>query len=185
MKNWRRPPKNIKKQAGLSRATLEISSEFSSKNSLVRLYTLQLDVRRHFEDFWNMVWSSKLKFKVWVRSNKWLLRHSTSNILRSSSIGGRLHFKDLKILLGHLSLRLKFEYDPVRGCWDIPILIFWGRLPLDVVFIKRICKISFGHLGLGLKFDYDPMIGSWDIQHFKVGGRLAGWVDLTDNNTTS
>ena len=30
-------------------------------------------------------------------------------------VGGHLHFEDLKIWFGHLSLSFKFEYDPVSG----------------------------------------------------------------------
>ena len=39
----------------------------------------------------------------------------------------------------------------------------WGCLPLEVVFILRICKIWFGPLSLSLKFEYDPISGCWDI----------------------
>ena len=60
---------NILGQAGLSKATLEISSEFSS-NFLLRTHKSQLI--------------------------QWLLRYSIFNILRSSSIVGCLHFEDLK-----------------------------------------------------------------------------------------
>ena len=76
-----------------------------------------------------LVWSPELKFKIWGRSNQWLLRYSTFNILRSSSIGGCLYFKHFWFWFGPLSLSLKFEEDPISGCWDIPLLIFWGRLP--------------------------------------------------------
>ena len=65
------------KQAGLSRATLEISSEFSS-NFLLRTYSHN--------------WYRDIPFSVF---------------LRSSSIVGLLHFEDLKIWSGHLSLKLK------------------------------------------------------------------------------
>ena len=53
---------------------------------------------------------------------------------RLSSIGGRLPLEVVlkivfilricKIWFGHLSSSLKFEYDPISGCWDIPLLIF-------------------------------------------------------------
>ena len=56
-------------QAGLSRATLQISSEFSS-NFLLRIHKSQLIQR--------------------------LLRYSIFNILMSSSILGRFHFEDFK-----------------------------------------------------------------------------------------
>ena len=82
-------------------------------------------------------------FNIWVGSNKWLLRYSTFNILRSSSIGGRLHLKYLNTLLWSpksISLRFIFEYNPISGFWDIPLLIFWGRLPLEVIFSLKIYK---------------------------------------------
>ena len=43
--------------------------------------------------FWIVVWSSELEFKIWRWSDQCLLRYSTINILRSSSVGGCLHFK--------------------------------------------------------------------------------------------
>ena len=43
-----------------------------------------------------------------------------------------------KIWFGHLSLSLKFEYDPISCCWDIQLLIFWGHLQLEVIFISSI-----------------------------------------------
>ena len=103
--------------------------------------------RLHVKDLYNIVWSSKHKFKIWVGSNKGLLRYFNFNILRSSSIGGRLHLRDL-----HINLILKFGYDPISGCWDIPLITFSGRLPLEVVFIWRIYKIWFGHRSFSLKF---------------------------------
>ena len=51
------------------------------------LSVLWLDV------FFILVWSPQLKFKIWGRSDLWLLNNSTFNILRSSSIGGHLHLK--------------------------------------------------------------------------------------------
>ena len=99
-----------RKQAGLSRATLEISYEFSS-NFPLRTHKSQsiqwllrystFNILRsssiggclYLKDLLNMVWSYKLKFKIWVWSNKWLLRYSTFNILRLSSIGCRLQLE--------------------------------------------------------------------------------------------
>ena len=68
---------------------------------------------------------------------KMQLRYSTFNILRSSSIGGRHHFNHFWFWVCPLSLSLKFKEDPISGCWDIQLLIFWGRLPLEVVFHWR------------------------------------------------
>ena len=91
-----------------------------------------------FKKFLSFVCSPKCQLKLWGRSSQWLLRYSTFNILRSSSIGCRLHFKHLLFLFVPLSLSFKFEEDPMSGCWDIQLLIFWGRLPLEVVFISSI-----------------------------------------------
>ena len=70
------------------------------------------------------------------------------------------------MLWGQLYLRsssIVFEYDPISGCWDIPLFIFWGHLPLEVLFFLRILKMWFGHLSLSLKLEYDPTNGCWDI----------------------
>ena len=77
-----------------------------------------------------------LKFKIRGRSDQWLLKYSTFNILRSSSIGRRLPFKHLWFWFSPLSLSLKFDVYPISGCWDIQLLIFWGLLPLVVVFLS-------------------------------------------------
>ena len=67
---------------------------------------------------------------------------------RSSSIGGRLILEVVfilrisKIWFGHLNSSLKFEYDPISCCWDIPLLIF------GVVFQCRSSSFeSFLHSG--------------------------------------
>ena len=78
----------------------------------------------HLKDLQNMVWSYKLKFKIWVWSKKRLLRYSIFNILRSSSNGGYHLFKAIFFWFGPLSFSLKFEEDLISGCWDIQLLIF-------------------------------------------------------------
>ena len=55
--------------------------------------------------------------------------------------------------------------DPISGCWDIPLLIFWGRPPLEAFYILRTSSISGGST-----FD---MVGE--------GGR-AGQGDLWGTN---
>ena len=103
----------------MSRATLEISSEFSSNFPLKRYSTVRIVSCLPFE---------------------------------------------LVFILGicKISWSLKFEYNPKRGYWDIPLLIFLGNLPQKFVLIFRICKIWFGHISLSL-LEYDPIIGCWDI----------------------
>jgi hypothetical protein len=63
-------------QAGLSRATLDISS------------TISICSRLFF-----------INFSRSPRFNKWLLRYSTLNSFRSSSIGGYLHFQQFSNLV--------------------------------------------------------------------------------------
>ena len=78
-----------------------------------------------------------------------------------------------KILYGHINLSLTFGYDPKSSCWDNPLLIFWGRLPLEVVFFWRIYKIWFGHISLNLKFECDLISGCWDnLRSSSIGSRL-------------
>ena len=77
------------------------------------------------------------------------------------------------------------QKDPISGYWEIQLFIliflflpltrgiyflistqlfiFWGRLPLEVIFILRICKIWFCHLSLCLKVEYDQISGCWYI----------------------
>jgi hypothetical protein len=76
------------------------------------------------------------KLKIWLRSDKWLLRYSSFNILRLSSIWGCFHFRQISILVWFQKLKLKFEEGPMYGCCDIPVLIFGGRLPFEVIFIS-------------------------------------------------
>ena len=109
----------------------------------------------------NLLWSPKSKFKNLVGSNKQLQRYFTFNIWRSSSIGGHLLLKDLQNMVW--SYKLKFKIWVWSNCWDIPLLIFWGGLPLAVVCILRIYKIWFGHIILSFKFEYDQISICWDI----------------------
>ena len=75
-----------------------------------------------------LVWSPTLKFKIWGRSDQWLLIYSTLKNLRSSSIGGLLPLEvvflsSIFILVWSLSLSF-FEENPTRGCWVIQRLMF-------------------------------------------------------------
>ena len=71
-----------------------------------------------FNVFLIFVWSPELKFTIWEISYQWLMRYLDFNILRSSSIISCLHFKHFQFWFGPLSLSLKFEEDPISGCWD-------------------------------------------------------------------
>ena len=64
-----------------------------------------------------------------------------------------------KIWFGHLSLSLKFEFDPTNGCGDIPLFIFYG----GHLSFKDLERKKFGHLSLSLKFEFDPINACGDI----------------------
>jgi hypothetical protein len=97
----------------------------------------------HVMHLLTLLWSYRLKFKIWTRSNQWLLRYTTINILRLSSNLGCLPWEVIfilcicKLCFGHITFSLKYEHDPISGCWDIPLSIFWGCLPIKVIFHGR------------------------------------------------
>ena len=64
-------------------------------NSLSRGYPRLYSLVNFILWIHKILWSFRLKFKIWEWSNKWLLRYSTFHILGSSSSVGCLHFKDL------------------------------------------------------------------------------------------
>ena len=41
-----------------------------------------------------------------------------------------------------MTLVWSFKEDPIRACWDIQIFIFWGHLPLEVVFHWRLSSFK-------------------------------------------
>ena len=107
------PKKTTTKQAGLSRATLEIYSRFSNVFPL-----------------WNMSHGFS-----WIFSHLWLdvfiiLQWRLSSFRAIFNFGVFLH------------LKFKFFEDRISGCWDIPLLIIWGRPPLEDVFITIIIQLS-------------------------------------------
>ena len=117
----------------------------------------------HLTPLYPLVKSCKLEFKIWVKSDQWLLGYSAFHILRSSSILGRLPLEVIFIWhlciiwISPINLSFKFEKDLTSGCWDIQLLIFWGRL-----HFKQF-SIWFGFISLSLKYAADPISGSWDI----------------------
>ena len=117
-----------------------------------------------FKGLTNIVWSYKREFKIWIWSNKRLLRYSILIFLGHLPLEAAFIYGIYKIGFCHISLSLKSKYNPISDCWAIWLLIFWGRLPLQVVFILRAYKIWFGHISLSLKFEYDPISGCWAIQ---------------------
>ena len=123
-----------------------------------------------------MVWSSKFKFKIWIWSNKWLLRYSTFNILRSSSIVVCLHFKDLwnmvcssklkfknwvwsnKWLLRYSTLNI-FRSSSIGGCLHLNHLLRWVAGPLWLYYYINNQKTKSG-------ISQQPLIGSYS--NFKL-----------------
>ena len=70
-----------------------------------------------------------------------------------------------RLWFDHLSSRLKLENCLVSGCWDNPLLIFWGRLPLMVIYIWCNCKWWFDHLSSSLELSIiQPVVA--EIIHF-------------------
>jgi hypothetical protein len=125
--------------------------------------------RLNFKQYSILFWPHKLKFKIWGRSNEWLLRYSTINMLSLSSMECCLPW--------NLSSSLKFDENLESGCWDIPLLIFWGHLPWKVVFHGRsssyhAIKFWFGLISLSLKFEEAPIRSYWDIPLLILWGRL-------------
>ena len=115
----------------------------------------------HFKHFCIMVWSLKLKF-LRGRSDQWLLKCSTFNILSSSSNGAHLHFKQIhfiSVLSPKLQLKVGGRSDQwlVRystfnnlrsssngGCLDFRQFLFWsGPLNSSLTFeedMTRVCS---------------------------------------------
>ena len=172
-------------------------------------------------------------FKSWARSDQWLLRYSTINILRLSSnlgclpwmmifilcicnfclghINLSLKFEQYlirvcwvclpvkffyhgrsssfyKLYLGHISLCLNFEQDPISGCGDTPLSIFWGCLSIEILprldrgswYISLsilwgcvpIKLIFHGHRSLNIKLEQDPLRNCWNVLLSKFWGCL-------------
>ena len=147
-----------------------------------------------FETIKHLVWCIQLKFKIRVRSDKWLLIYSKFYILRSSSVEGHLHLKPLCTLVWSPELKFKIwlrshqwlllyssfyifrssslENEQTSGFWDIPLFIFWGHLPLEVIFLWNLSTLWFGPFRTSLKFEWDQMSVCWYIPLFIFWGRL-------------
>ena len=107
------------KQAGLSRATLKISSEFSSVIS----FTIPL---RTLCQPWHHICTMSIRLESYLINSGW-------------------NIQALLILICSPSLSLKFEEDQITGCWDIQILMFWGHLLLEAIFISSIFNFDLVH----------------------------------------
>ena len=85
------------------------------------------------------IWWSKIKFNIWVWSNKWLLIYSTFNILRTTSIGGHLCFNNFQNLVWSYKHKFKiWEWSIKWLLIYISLLIFWGCLLWLVIFHLRL-----------------------------------------------
>ena len=124
-------------------------------------------------------------------------KKNLKNILKSSSFGGRLHFKHFQFWFSPISISLKFEEDPIIDCWDIQPIIFWGHLLGENYVtskertkrknnLRNILKSSsfggrlhfkhfqfwFSPISLCFKFEEDPISDCWYIQPLIFWGHL-------------
>ena len=122
--------------------------------------------RLHLKHLYSLVWSHKLKFKIWGRSDQWLLRYFLFNI------EGRLPLELIFILnifivwLGHISLSLKFGEDRTSGCWDIAISSWQFILSLLLLYyyyyyVYEIGQCSSRHSSLKSNLIGLVWIASW------------------------
>ena len=85
--------------------------------------------------------------------------------LRLFSIEVRLNWNLIWLWYGPMSLCFKFEEDPISDCWDIQIFIFWGHLPLEVIFHWRSSPLKF----------FLTLFWSHEFR-FKIWGRSDQWL---------
>ena len=116
-----------------------------------------------------MVWSPKLQFKVWGRSDQWLLRYSNFRILRSSSIGIHLHYEQLSILV--LSSKLKFK---IWG-WSVQSLL---RYKFELRSHQQVLRYSIFNIlrssSIGGHLHYEQL--SILVLSSKLKFKIWGWL---------
>ena len=86
--------------------------------------------------------------------------------------------RNIQFWFGPLDLILKFNEDPLSGCWDIPLLTVGGRLPMDVVFNSKNFQFLFGQQSSSLKSEWDPIIGCSYISIVVFWDRLQLQLEL-------
>ena len=126
-----------------------------------------------FNSHLNLVWSAQTKFKIWGRSDQWLLLYFTLNILRSSFIEGHLHFKHYSILVWFVSS--KFEEDPISGCFNITLWINIELLSIEGCLHFKSLQFWLGPLSISLKSEEDPMSGCWEMDVTSLYDGTGGW----------
>ena len=94
-------------------------------NSKIIHFMFVISSTGNLKQFLILIWSPQLKFKIWERSDQWLLRYSTFSILRSSSSKGLLHFEQFSIWIGYSKLTFKI----------------WGRSNQPLKFYMEYIKI--------------------------------------------
>ena len=114
-------------------------------------------------------WSPELQFKVWGRSDQWLLRYSALRILRSSSVGIHLHFEQLSILV--LSSKLKFE---IWG-WSVQSLL---RYKFELRSNQPVLRYStfsiLGSSSIGGHLHYEQLASL--VLSSKLKFKIWGWL---------
>ena len=108
-----------------------------------------------------LVWTNIFRFKIWGRSNLWLLRYSLKyfEVIFQVPLEVIFIIKKIQCWLGPLSFSLKFEDNWISGSLNILHLKCWGRLRLVLIFI-----IPISILGWRPKLQ------------FKVWGRSDQWL---------
>ena len=116
----------------------------------------------------------------------WGAKRSVKRVLRLSSISCNFQFwfplevvfhqrlsllQIFSIQVWSPGLSLKVGEDPISGCWDIPLLISLGHLPLEEFFIASYFEFWLSPLNLSFKFEED-LIGCWDITLLIFWGHL-------------
>ena len=70
-------------------------------------------------------------------------------VIQLLTFWGLLHFKQYSILVWSSQLKLDI--------WGGFILIFWGHLPLEDLFINKNYQSRFGHIDFSFKVEEDPI----------------------------
>ena len=137
-----------------------LNSGCSDIQSLIILRSSSIGESVNISKFSILVWSSELKFKIWGMN------------VRSSPIRGHLHYEQFSILVWSPKLRFKIWWRSNQWLLRYFTLIFWGHLPLEVIFIMSNFQCWFGPLSLSLKFEDNWISGCWNTLLLKCWGRL-------------
>ena len=83
---------------------------------------------------------------------------------KSSSFEVHLHWNLIWLWYSPMNLCLKFEETPIIRCSDTQIFMFWGHLPLEVIFLWRSSSLK----------PYLTLVWSHELM-FNIWGRSDQW----------